>query len=140
MPRLTNQTYINHCHYLRQLWLQANQTYARLSPTEQWNLHDYYQPAKDLTDQQRLQHRNDISKQRPALPAQAGKAFHRLQAGASVPPTRHGHILLRSVVQPELNVDEFVAALLAIAEQLQREGPHQEPDDPRRGDIEDRAA
>lgn len=74
MPRLTNQQYLVDSLWLREIWNSNLKTlFALLSVQRQCDVHAYFQPAKDLTDEERLEHRRLISKELPDLPAKAGR-------------------------------------------------------------------
>lgn len=75
MSRLTNHHFIQTHHQLRRLWLHANYVYGHLTATEQWRLHDFFQPSMDLTAAELLAHRRRITAEQPNLPAQAGRAL-----------------------------------------------------------------
>jgi hypothetical protein len=78
MPRLTNKDYLRFHRFLKQVWKDTPSAFSVLSPTQQQNLHRYYQPSKNLTNAELLVHRQQISKQSPSLPFNAGKAFRRI--------------------------------------------------------------
>jgi hypothetical protein len=73
VPRLTNDRYYKEHELLQRLWNSTHALYSILTPTEQWELHDFYLPSEDLTKQQLIVHRRDITKRRPSLPHRAGK-------------------------------------------------------------------
>lgn len=98
MPRLTAQDYYRHYQALRRIWQERPELFARLTPEEQWQLHDYFQPSVELTEAVALEHRKSITKQQPSLPARAGKILARF------------HASLRSN-QPILGKDRHVGAL-----------------------------
>jgi hypothetical protein len=133
MPRLTDQSYLRIHHQLRRFWLNNYIGYADLSSMEQWSLHDYFQPSKDLTDAELLEHRAAITAERPSLPARAGKAYHTLipivvhwaarlpaaRARALQKPGRaprgNRHITVKSVVRPEIATKALARALIQMA-------------------------
>jgi hypothetical protein len=63
MPRLTNQRYLLIHHQLRQVWIEDRSGFSWLRPAEQWQLHDYFRPSKDLTDAELFAHRAAISQE-----------------------------------------------------------------------------
>lgn len=79
MPRTSDHAYLK-----TQLWGHAQIVYAELDPNEHWQLHDYFQPSKDLTDGQLLDHRTAITAKRPSLPLQAGRALAKLDERSAV--------------------------------------------------------
>jgi hypothetical protein len=148
MPRLTDHHYLTICHRLRALLLTTPDVFAFVTALEQWKLHDYFQPAQDLTDAQRLVHRREISARWPTLPQQAGRALAKLDEAsttwamlrlhAPVPAASltkgHGPIKVQGVVQPEVDAEALLRVLLDIANQ---------PDDlepPEPGHVEDHKA
>jgi hypothetical protein len=119
---------------LRELWLKLEGMYSLLSPRKQWDIHAYYQPSKNLTDQALFTHREIITKENPSLPSRASKAFVELvrkveavalaskearqkQAPQAVHHTRPrprvvGVEVTGVVVQPEPDWDKFAWATL----------------------------
>lgn len=53
---------------------------SRLAGTEQWDLHGFFALAEDLVEAQTLKHRQEVTREQPGLPQQAGRAYARLQA------------------------------------------------------------
>jgi len=74
MPRLTTKDYLRTHDRPRRLWLHDGRLFAELTPTEQWQLHDFFRPDKDWSDLELLQHRDRVTAERPSLPHQAGRA------------------------------------------------------------------
>jgi hypothetical protein len=130
MPRVTDQDYLDRHHRLRQVWLNASGRFANLATGEQWDLHAYYVPSKDLSDEALLEHRGRITQQRRSLPAKAGKAFEALASGkvhavVSGPVITKGklaghHLSVRAIVRPEPDLRKFAQALLGVAEDMAR--------------------
>lgn len=50
-----------------------------LTVNEQWDLFAFFLPHQDLSEQQLIQHRQDISEADPSLPQRAGRALKRLE-------------------------------------------------------------
>ena len=135
MSRLTPKQYLRTHRQLRRFWLSDDRLYAELTPLEQWQLHDYFQPSKNLTDEELLAHREHITKERPSLPQQAGRALSKFQAWAAqlglarvrrakAPIAMGGrrggkrrdrHLTVKAVVRPEIDLDKLARALLAVA-------------------------
>jgi hypothetical protein len=135
MPRLSNPDFIKAHHRLKRYWEVAKGApFSRLTTLEQWQLHDFFQPTKDLTDTELLTHRGAISQQRPALPSQAGKAPVRIDEAAASwavaqarrlgipvpkPATRKKGdtqtIKIYGIVNPELDLQSLVELLVDIA-------------------------
>jgi hypothetical protein len=133
MPRINNAQYINRHRWLRQLWLKNPRMFSTLRPNQQWDIHDYYRPSERLTKKQLLQHRRQISRDRPALPHQASKALKILAGRAptlkpiSIKAGGSRHIEVYSLVQPQIDIERLARALLMLAEQIAdeaQEGPY----------------
>jgi hypothetical protein len=83
MPRLTNQSYLLQCHQLRDHWRdESKNAFFLLTPTEQWALFTYFAPSEQLTDDELIIHREDISSYDPSLPQRAGRALSKLWAAS----------------------------------------------------------
>ena len=80
MPRLTTLNYLHQRAALREEWqLRSGYGFVVLSPTEQFYIHDYFEPAKNLSPLDAVAHRKDVTTRRPSLPQQAGRAFARIR-------------------------------------------------------------
>jgi hypothetical protein len=97
---------------------------------DQRHLHDYYVPTKDLTDDEVLAHRRTISHAHPSLPHGAGRAYSafdqvaarrapqpmpRRVAGQKRAHHGRGQVVIRALVQPEIDVRKLSRLLLAMA-------------------------
>lgn len=137
MPRLTDQQYLQAHHQLRRFWQYAQAIYSYLAPAEQWQLHDYFQLSKDLSDQDLLAHRQAITKERPTLPHQAGKLLTKLDAAAAAwalhqqRPLIHAivtnphrpkgrSVVVHAIVEPELDAEAFLQVLLDLLDDDQQ--------------------
>jgi hypothetical protein len=134
MPRLTSQRYIEiHC-WLRNYWLEDAAPYVYLTPEEQWNLHEFFQPCKQLSDDELTVHREAVTRRFPSLPQRAGRALKKfekatevaslrqvqsfnvqMKAGEYKRPASHGPITVRSLAQPEVDTTELARLLWDIA-------------------------
>jgi hypothetical protein len=139
MPRLTTREYLRTHDKLRRLWLRDPSLFAELSPTEQWLLHDFFKPDRVLTDLELLQHRDEITQQRPSLPHQAGRALNQFwdataqlavkrvaRAKAPAAPARRvrqadRHLSVKAIVKPELDAKKLARAFIWLANQRLRE-------------------
>ncbi len=144
MPRLTTREYLRTHDKLRRLWLRDPSLFAERTPTEQWLLHDFFKPDRDLTDLQLLQHRDEITQQRPSLPHQAGRALNRFwdataqlavkrvaRAKAPAAPAKRvrqadRHLTVKSIVKPELDAKKLARAYIWLAQQKLRERQSEE--------------
>jgi hypothetical protein len=50
-----------------------------LKPNQQRDIYAFFEPTKDLTDQQLREHRRTSTEQQPSLPAKAGKLITRVK-------------------------------------------------------------
>jgi hypothetical protein len=133
MPRLTPKQYLKAHDQLRRFWLHNDMVFGALSSAEQYQIHDYFQPSKDLSDLELLAHRDRITKERPSLPHQAGRALAKLRdaaavlsvrrlrmakapAGAKVRRQGNRHLTVRAVVKPEPDMQKLARALVMLAE------------------------
>jgi hypothetical protein len=129
MPRLNNDHYIQRHLLLRQMWLKQEGRFSLLTPTQQWDVHDYYLPSHEFTEAELLVHRRQITLEHPTVPARASKAFKILidparstRTAETVRTAPNGRqIRVRAVVQPEPNFEQLARALLSLAEQLARD-------------------
>ncbi len=125
MPRLSNQQYLQRHHVLRELWLNNQPQFARVGVSQQWELHAYFLPSKDLTDKELLEHRQAITKEDRSLPHKAGKAFAALRSPRK-PRSRsdmQSHQLgVYAVAKPELDMHQLTEALLALVREIKQNG------------------
>ena len=93
-----------------------------LSPTGQILIHDFYEPSRPLTDYQLKAHRAEITKLRPSLPHQAGKAFVRIAPfldAAVAPLPKPGRskpyvVKITSPVNPQIDPARMAQILIAV--------------------------
>lgn len=123
MTRLTHTTYRLQHHQLRREWLDRHGfAFTMLSPTEQILIHDFYEPSKSLTDCQLRARRVAITKARPSLPHQAGKALIRIAPFldvvlAPLPMPGHGKpyvAKITSLVNPQIDPARMAQILIAV--------------------------
>ena len=141
VPRLTNNEYLARHTVLRTFWLKYQDLYAVVSVPLQWDIHRFYQPAKDMTEPELIQHRATVTAEEPSLPNRASKTAQRLfnifhqakamagddndkllrfirSAGqASKAPAKAGHgVRVTTVATPEPDYGRLASALLALVE------------------------
>ena len=132
MPRVTYETYRQRHLQLRQLWNERQGVFVLLDPKEQWALHEYFLCADQPTETELHAHYVTLKVEGSSLPHRAGKAYaelgRRLQAVRPVQKVyaasdlNKGKVLsVRPLVQPTIDVDRFVDALLSIGERLSRD-------------------
>jgi hypothetical protein len=112
-----------------------------LAYNQQLELHAFYQPSKNLTDDESSAHRQQISQEQPSLPNRAGKLFAEVERYTRAirermeqqPPQdpaqrvrvpvgqtqRHIHVL--PLARSEVDIVKLAGALLDLAEQMQVE-------------------
>lgn len=136
MPRLSTLSYVRQRAALREEWqLRNGYGFVVLSPTEQFYIHDYFEPAKNLSPLEAVAHRKDVTARRPSLPQQAGRAFARIRPFLNmqldpkpIAPvaersrtwgTGSRHVQVLSQVNPELDPKAFAQIIIELA----RQGP-----------------
>ena len=123
---------------LKRYWFKAQSVYSYLTPNEQWQLHDFYRPSEDLSEEQLIAHRAKITAARPSLPHQAVRALEKLDAAAAnwavkavrprepapAPARRKGrgqrehNLVIRSVVRPKIDTAKLSQAIILLAREL----------------------
>jgi hypothetical protein len=124
MPKLSNEDYLIRHEMLHRVWGTDNRHFAGLTYQQQRDLHDYYVPAKDLTNDELLAHRRKVTKQSPSLPQRASKAFL-VMLKPEAQPDHYVHtdkkgrkITIRPLVRPEIDTEKLAMALLDLAKKL----------------------
>jgi hypothetical protein len=146
MPRLSARKYLQASKRLRRYWYHQQMAYGYLTAAEQWQLHDFFKPTKDWTDDEVLAHRAEITTQRPSLPHQAGRALAKIDEIAPqlavigvrrrhAPPAKPArrtnvrdqdrHITVRAVVKPEIDTERLAKVVIAMAEHLAKQKAEQ---------------
>jgi hypothetical protein len=137
MPRLTAKDYLRTHDRLRKLWLQDAGLFAELSPTEQRVLHDFFVPARELSDLQLLQYRDAVTTALPSLPHQAGRALSRFwettthvgmkRVARAKAPTggrkvkqADRHLVVKPLVRPEIDAQKMARAYINLAYDLNK--------------------
>lgn len=114
---------------LRAHWREEVSPFGYLSSTEQWDLHKYFQPSRELSDQTLIAHRKAISAADPSLPQRAGRALKHLehallelavrQAATAAAPQdtkrkKTGDVRVRALMLPEPDYRKLARALLHV--------------------------
>lgn len=146
MPRLTTLDYLNHRAALRKEWFESNgYAFAFLTPTQQFQLHDYYAFTKELAPLDILEHRERVSADGSSLPQQAGRAFTHIrpfldleiipQAPSAKTDRKrtwtagNRRVKVFSLVKPELDPKEIADILVRAAlEQARRQRAERDTD------------
>lgn len=132
MSRLTAKDYLRTHDRVRKLWSQDSSLFAELTPMEQWQLHDFFKPDKAWSDLELLQHRDAITKERPSLPHQAGRALAkfwettarlgvrrvaRAKAPAGNKRVKQGdrRLIAKALVHPEPDLEKLAQAYINLA-------------------------
>lgn len=77
MARITFTTYRERRAKLKATWQTTPTNFVMLPPREQWDLHEYYRFADNLTAGELRQHWRDCKAGRhTSLPQRAGRAYH----------------------------------------------------------------
>lgn len=119
MPRLTNTEYLIRQEILKRVWKVKRGDFGYLSFQQQRDLHDYFAASKELTDEELLEHRQDVSKLDPSLPHRASKAFLAfLRPPKSMATSR---VTVRPIVRPEMDFLDLAEALLDFVDRLPAE-------------------
>ena len=79
MPRVTPSEHYKRYHFLRTAWLEFPKLYALLPLHAQWQVHEFYQPSKDITKAELTRHIRHLADTKPALVHQAGKHVRLMQ-------------------------------------------------------------
>jgi hypothetical protein len=144
VPRLTNDKYYDRHRFLCLAWKEFPALYTILPPTAQWDIHRFYKPTADITKEELLAYRKQVSKDYPSLPNRAGQYFSRMyvlfrvafesgqgdirkfhgaireaQPGRNhtpaLPKTRRIHVA--SIVNPEIDLHRLARALIDLESQ-----------------------
>jgi hypothetical protein len=139
MPRLTHHTYCAQHRSLREVWLDDQPAWSELSANEQWDLHDFFSPTRELSAYELKEFRQKMTAADPSLPQRAGRALKKLELARAVrtsaaearpaqpvsvdKPKRkyksaERRISVKSLVHPEPNVERMAKALLALAREM----------------------
>jgi len=123
VPRLTNAKHYITYHFLHRAWNLNDRIFSIMTPKEQWEFHDFYQPSKHLTSAELTAHLMTVTTEQPSLPARAGKTFRRFYTemvnAATNHPPRPG---TGALVRPEIDTQKLARACIALARlQLERQ-------------------
>lgn len=122
MPRTNDTQYLARCRLIYRIWHERQLSFAYLSFADQRALHEYFQPAIELTDLALLAHRRQISREQPSLPQRAGRAHSHLasaiwQTPVSItidgPGRRQRTLSARGLVRPEIDVQCIASSVIA---------------------------
>ncbi|MDT3346074.1 hypothetical protein [Microbacterium aquilitoris] len=102
---------------------------------DQFALHQFFVPSKDLTNQAALAHRRAVTAASPSLPHQAGKAFRRFQKLLISPPprrvvvphnarrraTQDYRVKVAGELRPNIDFERLARILIDIVDERERE-------------------
>ena len=125
MPRLVVREFIKRHEWLRELWLgdSLRRLFAELPAHQQWELHDCYRPADDLTDDELTEHFSAIKQQHPHLSVLAGHHYgaiqnayveHEAKLAESPKRSGKGKAEVHFIVRPHVDAERLAAALELI--------------------------
>jgi hypothetical protein len=139
VPRLTNKQFLEEHHRLALAYESEPLIFGSVTPAEQWALHDFFVPTKDLSNDELLAHRKAITKQQSSLPNRAGKAYAFLAseyqrllalvdqleaepAVMSVVPAGplHRQIWVRGALQLEVDAGKIAQVIISLAREQQK--------------------
>lgn len=82
MSRITDQEQYRRYQFLQMLWCESKLQvfWALLSLPAQWQIHEYYRPAEELSPTELNDHLQKLKTQRPELSRVAGRHFKYLEA------------------------------------------------------------
>jgi hypothetical protein len=131
MPRLNTPTYLPHHHQLKELWLVHQRVFSYLSPSDQLDLHKYFQFASSKTEAELLEHRHNVHALDPSLPQRDGRAYARLLRGERAPGPYSEmpdgrRIAVRVVMRPEPDLKLLAKTLVLMAEREVKKRQHLE--------------
>ena len=139
MPRLTNKDYLLQRTFLLDAWNHFPGVFSYFTYNEQLERHAYFAPSKELSDQEAIAHRQQVTHDHPSLPHRAGKLYARLHKQASAERDRLAHtpatplitkskrtagqrrIAVGAVARPEPDLRKLALALLGLAREFQAE-------------------
>jgi hypothetical protein len=145
MPRLTTKDYLRTHDRLRKIWRNTPRAFSEVSPTDQWQLHDFFKPDRDWSDLELLQYRDHITRERPSLPHQAGRALERFWTAsanfatnqvrrAKQPATAQRvrqserKITVKALARPEIDTKQLARAYINLAHQMARNRAEEQQD------------
>ncbi len=131
MPRLSHNTYCELRSFLASAWDQDQTLFALVCGADQWDVHRFFAPTVDLTDQELRAHRIKVSTADPSLPSRASKLarkMHRFHNAAKHLPkeayrpavfkhsSQGSPISVRAIMNPEPNYRLLAKAFISLAE------------------------
>ncbi len=135
ISRTSNDTNFLERHYrLKAEWNGGGGgAFSWIDPGEQWALHHFFLPYKDVSDDELIAHRHAITQKRPELPEEADHAYQRLSILMDRPkpvpqptvsfsgkktkrPKKSERVIsVRALVRPEIDMQKLARALIEFA-------------------------
>ena len=123
MPRLTNKQYLERHRALRRIWLEGQKFFGVLDYNQQMDVHVFYAPARDWTDDEMLEHRLKIQELDASLPHRASRGYVKIEAAFLAPrpvsstpvPRGKGKLRVIPIARPELNSKLLASAFIYLA-------------------------
>jgi hypothetical protein len=141
VPRLTDSAYLKKRNLLVKSWRDA--PCSRLDAMDQYALHRYFAPTKDLSDREALERRRAVTAKLPSLPQEAGKAWACFEAARAAPAPVHVavpygrrrgknqdfEVRVSAVLRPDVDFKRLARVLLDIVREREQNkhvgtGPH----------------
>jgi hypothetical protein len=85
VPRLSNKQYLNQRVFLAKTRREVPGAFSSLTYAQQRDIHDYFQPNENWTEEEVLEHRVVVSRAQPSLPQRAGKHFRQVTVEVELP-------------------------------------------------------
>ncbi len=146
MPRITYISFWERHDTLKHAWEICQTLFAVIPHAQQLDVHQYYRPTEDLTDEQLREHWKTIGTQDKSLPNRASKAFLRMKRiygrafdnahgdvqtfnrllyavsrDSVMKPPKRNQVPVMGVARPQPDVQKLAMALKLIAVQMAEE-------------------
>lgn len=135
MPRLSQRDYLAQARWLARIWNEFQSLFGVVSYNTQRDIHAFYQPSRQTSDESMLIHRADVTVKYLSLPARAGKGYakmcdaywvlrNQLEArfGDSKPtePSRARTITTYPIARPDIDIRQLVEVVLTVERDAQK--------------------
>jgi hypothetical protein len=137
MPRVTFAGYLKRRSKLvHEYTRHDSNAFVVLESHQQWGLYEYFQPRRQLTDNELMAHHEACAQQDPSLPQRAGRAYGRIEPILAIPDeqrttgvdqfvSRYGtkEVMVWPKVRPEINYKQVARALILLARNEMKRKP-----------------
>ena len=129
MPRLTNKQYLERCRALRQIWLSGQKFFGVIPYKQQLDVHLFYAPARNWSDEEMIEHRLNVQEFDSSLPQRASRGFTQIEAAFLAPvndpakrrvPMSETKVRVTAIARPEINSKLMTHALLELGRQQEK--------------------